>query len=179
MDKVIRIVDKISDFFGLISGIAIVLGAAFILAEILARSLFNSTLYITYEYTGYLMVATTLFGLAYTLKEKGHIRLSLIHSVVKTPKGRTILDIFAFICGFIIFAIITYATFEFFWNTYTSGTRSMQISRTYLAIPQFLLPLGSFLMTLQFVSEFLKAIKKLKKGELEVESDVESEALGR
>lgn len=179
MAIITRIIDKISNFFGYLSGAAMVLGAAFILAEIVARSVFGATLYITYEYTGYLMVATTLFGLAYTLKEKGHIRLSLIHGVVKSDKGRTILDIFAFISGIIIFSIITYATLELFMNTYASGTRSMQISRTYLAIPQFMLPLGSFVMTLQFISELLKAITKLKTGDFGSESDVESEALGR
>lgn len=179
MTAIIRIIDKISDFFGYIAGIAMVLGAVFTLAEIVARSIFGATLYITYEYTGYFMVATTLFGLAYTLKEKGHIRLSLIHSVVKSGKGRTVLDIFAFICGIIMFSILTYATFELFMNTYNSGTRSMQISRTYLAIPQFMLPLGSLMMTLQFISELLKAIMRFKTGDFDVETDAETEALGR
>ena len=179
MSIIIRIIDKISDVFGIVAGLTMIMGVGLILTEILVRSFFGGSIYITHEYTGYFMVAITLFGLAYTLKEKGHIRLTLLHKVVKPGKGRTILDIYAFICGFIIFAIITYATLAFFLDTYAKGTRSMQITKTYLAIPQFIMPLGSFILSLQFIAEILKSIIKLRTGEFDEDEDAESESLGR
>jgi|SRR5699024_1520337 len=179
MAAIVRIIDKISNAFGLIAGITMILGVVLVLTEVVVRSIFDSTIYITQEYTAYFMVAITFFGLAYTLKEKGHIRLTFLHKIVKPGKGRTILDIYAFICGFVIFAIITYATFDFFLSTYAAGTRSMQITKTYLAIPQFAMPLGSFIITLQFIAEILKSIIKLQTGDYDDDEDAESEALGR
>lgn len=179
MNVVIRFIDRISNAFGLIAGFAMVIGVILVLTEVLVRSLFNGTIYITQEYTGYLMVAITLFGLAYTLKEKGHIRLTFLHKVAKPGKIRAILDIYAFLCGLVIFSVITYATFDFFMGTYEAGTRSMQITKTYLAIPQFAMPLGAFIISLQFVSEILKSIVQLKTGEFDEDEDPESEALGR
>lgn len=178
MALITRVIDRISTIFGVIAGFTMIIGVIMVLTEVVLRSAFNSTIYITQEYTGYFMVAITLFGLAYTLKEKGHIRLTFLQKLIKSGKGRTILDIFTFLAGLIIFAIITYATFDFFLNTYNSGSRSMQISKTYLAIPQFVLPLGSFIMSLQFVSEILKSIIKLQTGEYD-ELDDGSDALGR
>lgn len=179
MTAIVRIIDKVSNAFGLIAGITMILGVVLVLTEVFVRSVFDSTIYITQEYTAYFMVAITFFGLAYTLKEKGHIRLTFLHKIVKPGKGRTILDIYAFICGFVIFAIITYATFDFFLSTYATGTRSMQITKTYLAIPQFAMPLGSFIITLQFIAEILKSIIKLQTDDYNDDEDAESEALGR
>lgn len=154
-----------------------VIGVLLVLIEIVVRSVFNGTIYITQEYTGYLMVAITMFGLAYTLKEKGHIRLSFLHNAIKSPRGKAILDVYACICGLIIFSIITYATFDFFFNSFQSGSRSMQISKTYLFIPQFMLPLGSFILSLQFVAELIKLSEQLRTGEFEIEAN--DDQLGR
>lgn len=178
MTVIIRIIDRISNIFGLIAGLTMVLGVILVLIEVVVRSVFNSTIYITQEYAAYFMVAITFFGLAYTLKEKGHIRLTFLHNVVKPGKGRAILDIYAFALGLVIFAIITYTTADFFLSSVESGTRSMQISKTYLAIPQFAMPLGSLIVTLQFFAEILKSIIKFQTGEFD-EEDSESDALGR
>ncbi|MBZ4686629.1 MAG: TRAP-type transport system small permease protein [Clostridia bacterium] len=177
MEKIIRLFDRISKVFGSIAGVMMLIGVTLVLTEIVVRALFDKTLYITEEYTGYLMVAITFLGLAYTLKEKGHIRMVFLHKVLK-GKARILLDIYAFIIGLAVFTLITITTFNFFWDSVVSQTRSMQISETYLAIPQSVMPLGSFIVTLQFAAELLRSILKLRAGDVE-EEEVESGALGR
>jgi TRAP-type C4-dicarboxylate transport system permease small subunit len=54
----------------------------------------------------------------------------------------------------------------------------MQISGTPLAIPQFFLPAGSFIMMVQFIAEFFKSLRLLKEGDYKSVPE-ESEALGR
>jgi TRAP-type C4-dicarboxylate transport system permease small subunit len=178
MEAIIKLIDRISNAFGRISGVLMLLAVILVIGEVVARGIFDGTLYITEEYTAYLMVAVTFLGFAYTLKEKGHIRMGFLHKFVKKEKKRLILDLYSFLVGFIVFALITYSTFNFFWDSVLTGTRSMQLSRTYLAIPQFALPLGSFLITLQFASELLKTVTRWKRGETDLE-DAESQALGR
>ncbi|WP_366923042.1 TRAP transporter small permease subunit [Metallumcola ferriviriculae] len=177
MEKLVRLIDRISEIFGRIAGIMMLIGVALVLSEVVIRTFFDKTLYVTEEYTGYLMVAITFLGLAYTLKEKGHIRMVFLHKSLK-GKAKILLELYAFIIGLTVFAIITYTSGSFFWDSVVSGSRSMQISETYLAIPQAVMPLGSFLVALQFIAEILRSIIKLKTGEIEVE-EVESEALGR
>lgn len=155
----------------------LLIGAALTLTEIILRTFFSKTTYISEEYTGYLMVAITFLALSYTLKEKGHIRMTLLHSVVK-GKARVFLDIYAFIVGFAICAVITYTTSQFFWGSVVSQTRSMHVSGTYLAVPQFFMPLGFFMMSVQFLAEITRSILRLRLGTVE-EYEVESSILGR
>lgn len=178
MEKIVRFIDRITNAFGLLSGVFMILGTLLILAEIVVRGAFNSTLYITHEYIGYFMAAITFFGLAYTLKEKGHIRLTFLHRVVKVGKPRVLLDIYTYIAGLVIFSIITYAVTDFFLGTVEKGTQSIQISKTYLAIPQSTMVIGCLLITLQFLAEIIRSIIKLRTGDV-YDDDAESGALGR
>lgn len=177
MKKIVRLIDRISTIFGVISGIFILLGMTIVLTEVVAR-FFNSTIYVSGEYTAYFMVAITFLGLAYTLKDRGHIRMVFLHKVIKSDRVRAIVEIYSCIVGLIVFTIITKVTFDFFLDSVATGTRSMQVSRTYLAIPQFAMPLGSLLITLQFIAEILRSIIQLKTGEVE-KPTLEDEALGR
>ncbi|MFZ7102137.1 MAG: TRAP transporter small permease subunit [Peptococcaceae bacterium] len=179
MERFIRFCEKISQGAGFIAGMMMIGGLALVLGEIVLRGIFDKTLYITEEYTGYLMVAITFLGLAVTLKEKGHIRMVFLQKLLK-GKSRLILDMYAFLVGTLTFAVVTYTTSRFFWDSVISQSRSMQISETYLAIPQFFMPLGSLLITLQFLAELLKSLQHLRRGETaEQEIDLETEALGR
>ena len=177
MGKIAELIDGVTNFSGVIAGIAMLLGVALVIGEILMRIAFNSTLYITEEYTAYLMVAITFLGLSYALKEKAHIRMVFLPKLLK-GRALTSLDIYCYVIGIIIFALITYSTYNYFWDSFINKSRSMQISKTYLAIPQFLMPLGSLTMTLQFAAELIRSIAKLRTGE-EVKANLESEFQGR
>jgi hypothetical protein len=67
----------------------------------------------------------------------------------------------------------------FFWDSVVNESRSMHVSETYLAIPQFFMPFGALLMTLQFLSEFLKAAALLKGDAQGLRILEESDDLGR
>ena len=54
----------------------------------------------------------------------------------------------------------------------------MQISQTYLAIPQFFMPFGTFVMMLQFAAEFMRTLMLLRAGRVD-EVEAESSMLGR
>ncbi len=166
MKKLIGFADKLSTFGGVISGVMICLGGGVVICEIIARSLFHSTIYVAEEYAGYLMSGLTFAALGYTLREKGHIRMTFLRSALSAKK-QVFLDMICFAVGFVFCLGLTYVTFWFFWDSVNSGSRSMQISETPLAIPQFFLPLGAFTMATQFLAEFLKNFHALKTGAYE------------
>lgn len=161
MEKTIRIINRISDGFGYLAGMMIIFGFVIVMLEMFVRTFFAKTIHITNEYTAYLTAGVTFLGLAYTLKEGGHIRLSFLHSFLKGKKV-IILDIITFIIGIIFFTVITFITAKHAWGSYVIGSRSMQITRTLLWIPQSLLPMGSFVMVLQYIAETLTSIDDLR-----------------
>ena len=175
--KLITIIDKFSVFSGALSGIMICSAFALIIAEIIMRTIFNSTLYVAEEYSGYLMCCLTFMALGVTLREKGHIRMTFLHNILKTPQHILVLDMVCYVIGFVFSIGVTYFTGMLFWDSVVSSSRSMQISETYLAIPQFFMPFGFSILSLQFVAEFLKDHMALKTGKIKVIE--EDKSLGR
>jgi len=178
MKRLIRIIDRLALAGGWLSGLMVCLGLTLVVAEIITRSAFNSTLYIAEEYAGYMMCGLTFFALAYTLREKGHIRMTFMHKVVE-GRPRLILDLVCFAVGLFFSLGLVYNTSLFFWDSVVSRSQSMQISETYLAIPEVVLPLGALLLALQFISEFLKTVLVLKDDTEGLDILSESGDLGR
>lgn len=159
--KLINALDTLSGFGGFLAGTMMCIGVVLIVSEIILRTGFSKTLYVTEEYAGYLMAMLTFCALGYTLRDRSHIRMTFLHKVV-VGRARVYLDMVCFVIGFCFCVVLTYFTAKFFWDSVVTGSRSMQISRTYLAIPQAFLPFGSLLISLQFLSEFLKGIFLLR-----------------
>ena len=177
MESFVRLCDRLSVACGVASGFLMVVSTVLVLVEIVIRTAFSKTLYITEEDSGYLMAAMTFLTLAYTLKEKSHIRMTFLHTIAK-GKAKVWVDIFAFSVGFAFCAMLTYTCADYFWDSVVTNSRSMQISQTYVAIPQFFMPFGTLVMTLQFAAEVIRSILLLRSGRV---GDVEAEStlLGR
>ncbi len=178
MKKLIQAIDRTSGFSGGVAAVIVVAALFIAIAEIITRSVFGKTIYIADEYSGYLMAMLTFMGLAYTLRERGHIRVMVIIHFLQ-GKRRIIYTMICTFIGFLFCAGLTYHTFLFFWDSVVNKTQSMQITETYLAIPQAFLPIGSFLLTLQFVSEFLKGFAMLKNDTEGLNILEETDELGR
>jgi TRAP-type C4-dicarboxylate transport system permease small subunit len=178
MKKLIRLIDNLSELSGWIAGIMIVIAMILIVAEITFRTGFSSTLYIVDEYAGYLMTMITFCGLAYTLRERGHIRMMMLPRFIK-GRAHVIFNMVCFAVGFFFCIALTWYTYIFFWDSFANGTKSMQISETYLAIPQFFMPLGAALMSLQFLAEFLKGVAMLRGDTTGLNIHEETAELGR
>ena len=164
MKKLIHRIDGLSDLAGAVSAVMLCASLLMVILEVTLRSFFSKTIYITDEYTGYLMVGITFFGLSYCLKEKGHIRMTVLHRFLKDKK-RAYLELFTFVIGFCLMAIVAYTTFLFFWESVEYQTQSMQISKTYLAIPKSMLPLGTVIFALQFLGEILRTITQIREND--------------
>ena len=79
----------------------------------------------------------------------------------------------------VILGLLILFTGEFFWDSVVNRTQSMQITETYLAIPQAFMPVGSVFLMLQFLSEFLKGFALLKQDTEGLRILEETDELGR
>jgi TRAP-type C4-dicarboxylate transport system permease small subunit len=175
---VIRAVNAFSGFGGWLAVIMICLALGLALSEILSRSLFNKTLYITEEYSGYLMCTLTFSSLAYTLRERGHIRMVFVLRML-SARGRHFLNLVCHSVGLLFGIGFTGFCFIFFWDSVVSGSQSMQVSETYLAVPQVFMPLGALMLTLQFLGEIFKDILVIRGDTAGLTLTEEADDLGR
>ncbi len=119
--KIVALCDRISVWGGYLSGLLIVLGLGLILLEIVLRNLLDRTLYITEEYSGYLMCALTFCALAYTLKERAHIRMTFLHKVVQ-GRPRLILDLICCVVGFSFCLYLAFYNSILVWDSVVTGS---------------------------------------------------------
>ena len=178
MKRIINAIDTLSGIGGWSAGILMTIALVLALAEIITRTYFGQTLYIADEYSGYLMALVTACGLAYTLRERGHIRMMFLVHILK-GRSKTICNMICLAVGFLFCIALTWFTGEFFWDSVVNESQSMQLSETYLAIPQAFLPLGSILFALQFLSEFLKGVAVLREDTEGLHIHEEADELGR
>lgn len=156
MQPLFKIVEKVNELAGWLSGFCICAAATLIIAEIIIRSCFASTLYVADEFTGYLMAASSMLGLGYVEAVHGHIRMDLVDLLrEKFPKLIRLLNYIAYIAAIIVALYLTWVSYKTFDQSFANGSRSMQISETLLWIPQIFLPIGSALLLLQYCVNFV------------------------
>ena len=165
MHSIIKIIEKVTDILSgyLQAGIIFFL-MVMLLAEVLTRYILRSPLSIADEMGGYLLVAITFMGLAYTWKEKGHVRVSLLISRLPDKFGRQLRFITLILATVFTLPLIK-ACYDLISDSLLFESRSGSWLRTPLAYPQTILLIGAIMLFLQLVAEIIKTIIAMDKSE--------------
>lgn len=155
MRAVIQIIDRISRWGGYFSAVCILLMTLLILVETVVRMVAGSSIFIAEEYSAYLMANFVMLGLAYTLRENGHIKVNLLLSRLR-QRAKGAFRLAACLLGLAVFVLLTYQLFLLAVDNFQSGRQSMNITKTPIYIPQAGLVIGSALMALQLLAEGLR-----------------------
>jgi TRAP-type mannitol/chloroaromatic compound transport system permease small subunit len=105
MNKIIKILDKIMDLIGGIAAIAMVLMLLNVFYDVLMRYFFKNSSIGMQELEWHLFAVVFLFGMAYALKEDGHVRVDMFYERM-TPKRQAIINILGALIFIVPFAII-------------------------------------------------------------------------
>lgn len=152
MGSFINIVGRISTLSGVISAIMIVVSVAITCQMIFVRYVLNwSTIWQT-EFITYLMVASTLLGLPYVQKLRGHVNVDLLPLLLPHAARRVLF----FVVGLAAIAVIGLMLFygaEMWWEAAKKGWTSDTVWGVRLGIPYFAVPVGLGLFLLQMIAD--------------------------
>lgn len=158
MEKVIKI------FSGHLQAWLIFLLMLMILVEVLSRYILHSPLSIAEEYGGYILVAITFLGLAYTWQERGHVRVGIF--IDKLPQKLQQRIRFMTLMMAILFTLpLIKGTWGLLADSMLFGARSGSWLRTPLVYPQTVLLIGAVILFLQLLVEIIKALTEIIKPE--------------
>ena len=163
LPKVINAVEKLTDLLsGRLQAAIIFLLMVMLLVEVLTRYILHSPLSIAEEMGGYLLVSITFMGLAYTWKEKGHVRVTLIMSRLPEKVAHPI-RLLTLILATLFTLPLMKACYDLLADSLLFESRSGSWLRTPLIYPQTILLVGAVLLFLQLLVEVIKAIVAIKK----------------
>jgi len=132
---------KLSSWGAFVASVLLIALVCLILVEIVLRYVFNTSTMLSDEYSGYLYLALTCFGLGYTFLRDGHIRITVITSKLSTKKA-ALVDSFAGIVTLGVLGFAFYRTVLLSWDSFQTGVRSEGVSATPIWMAQLSLPLG-------------------------------------
>ena len=165
LQSIIKLIEKVTDVLSgyLQAGIIFFL-MVMLLVEVLTRYILRSPLSIAEEMGGYLLVSITFMGLAYTWKERGHVRVTLIYSRLPEKAARTIRFVTLIMATAFTLPLIK-ACYDLLADSLLFESRSGSWLRTPLVYPQTILLVGAVLLFLQLLAEVLKFLIAMKTKE--------------
>lgn len=100
----------------IVGGICLFVLMAAVVSDSSGRYFFNSPISGVYEISEiYLMIAIVFLGLAYTQRNKAHVRVGLVLELLPS-RVRVALDVFYYLAAAVVFACITYVSAHNGWN---------------------------------------------------------------
>jgi TRAP-type mannitol/chloroaromatic compound transport system permease small subunit len=167
--KTITLLVGFFDLFGLWSGriiawliIPMVMSLVY---EVVARYFFNAPTIWAYDMTFMTYGSFFMIGSAYTLLRAGHIRTDTFYgewSPQKQGAVDAVCYVFFFFPPLILFLWVTW---DYFIVSYGRGERSVTSPWMPIIYPlKFALPLSTFLLIMQGISEFLRSMHAYKTG---------------
>ncbi len=121
MNKIIKILDKLMDLIGGIAAIAMILMLLNVFYDVLMRYFFKNSSIGMQEMEWHLFAVVFLFGMAYALKEDGHVRVDMFYERM-SPKRQALINMigaFVFIVPFAL--IIINSSYAFALDAYELG----------------------------------------------------------
>jgi TRAP-type C4-dicarboxylate transport system permease small subunit len=164
MQTVIRWIEGVSDWGARISAVFLGLMTVLILVEILLWNTLEKTTLIVDEYCAYGLAAIIFLGAGYCLKEKGHIRITLVLGFLPQKLNRVIT------CGATalttVFAgYLWWYLFKMVASAYRYESTSGTLTNTPLWIPQTIMLIGAGCFVLQLAGTTLKTFRAIGTGE--------------
>ncbi len=164
MKTLILWIEKLSNWMAAVSAVMLGLMTVLILAEIFLWNFFEKTTLIADEYSAYGLAAIIFLGAGYCLKERGHIRITLVLHFLPNKVERVI--------AFLATGATTVFMGYLWWYLYlmvasayryesTSGT----LTHTPLWIPMGVMLAGAAAFFIQFVGTTLKTYQAIRTGE--------------
>ena len=161
----VNCIDAISEWSGRIFSWFVVAIISLSLFEVFTRRFLGKPTVWTHEIISYLFCGAVLLTIGYTMKHKAHANVDILYEKL-SPKTQAIWDLIAYALFLVIFAIvILYEGTRFAAISWSMMERTPSAFNFYIFPAKTMVPLGFFLVALQMISDIVKNIVFLAKGE--------------
>jgi TRAP-type C4-dicarboxylate transport system permease small subunit len=159
------IIEKVADFFGYVSGWLVPAMMLLVAVEVFMRYVLHDAAMVADEFSAYMLVGLSYMGLAYTWRQGGHVRITLLVSRLPV-KVASWIRLCVLIMIFIFMIGITHAGYEMIVYARQINLRSDTWLTFPLFWPQLTVFIGFLLLTLTLLFDIARVIVKIRAGEI-------------
>jgi TRAP-type C4-dicarboxylate transport system permease small subunit len=124
IDRIEKFTHTLSKWLNWVAGIGLVGMLGLIVADVIGIKVFSNPIPGAIEIVAFLGVVVTAFAIAYTHVLRGHIKVEFF--VMRLPaRAQAIIASFMFLLGIILFALLTWRSYEYGRVLQTTGEVSM------------------------------------------------------
>lgn len=156
-----RLLDFLYDASAWLAALAMIGVLLMVLLSIISRQV-GFHLPGTDAYAGYAMAAAGFLALAHTLKRNEHIRVTLVLGRLK-GRARRGLEIWALSFGVLLAALFAYYSVRLAWQSHAMHDISTGNDATPLWIPQIAMALGTVVLLVAFLDEWVAELRGKRK----------------
>jgi TRAP-type C4-dicarboxylate transport system permease small subunit len=117
----------------------------------------------TDAYAGYLMAGSGFLALAHTLKRGEHIRVTLLLSALKGGPARRALELWSLAAAIGLTGLFAFYSARLAWQSHQFHDISTSNDATPLWIPQLGMAIGTFILLIAFIDEWVLEIRGLRR----------------
>ncbi len=164
MARFIRFAERVSQAAAVLSALILAGMALLILVEIVLWNTLEKTTLIADEYSAYGLAAITFLGAGYCLKERGHIRITLVLGLLP-PLPARIISALATALTTVFMGYLWWYLYLMVRSSYRYHSTSGTLTNTLLWIPQALMLAGATAFLLQLAATTVAACVAVRSGE--------------
>lgn len=157
MDRFGRTVRAISLGCGVAAAGLIALGVVTVCHMVFVRYVLNQNTIWQTDLTTYALIGATFIGSPYVLMTRGHVNVDVL-PVYLGARGRFWLAVFAALVGIAFCATLTVLAAQFWYEAWSQNWVSDTMWRAHLWVPYASMPVGLFILTLQYVVDFANLV---------------------
>ena len=163
MNTLVKFINRLSNLMAGLSAIILGLMAALILLEIFLWNTFKKTTLIADEYSAYGLAAIIFLGAGYCLKEKGHIRITLVLGLLPQKLTR-IITFLATALTTVFMGYLWYYLYLMVCSSFRYHSTSGTLTNTPLWVPQLLMLIGAACFLLQLAATSIETFQAISTG---------------
>ncbi len=160
------LVDRLNLIIGGLSGFLILIIGFIVTYEVIMRYFFRAPTTWVLEISIYLCIGSIFLAGGYALREKAHIQVDLVTSRL-SYRNQVLFQLIGFILAVIYCSVLVWKGAGLAIGAIVLREVSPTVLNVPMVIPRSFIPIGGFLLILEFIRQILAGISDLKKAERE------------
>lgn len=152
--------DGLSRIAGIVATLLLVAAMVVISEMIFLRYVFRAPTYWQTDFVVFSATAAIFLGAPYVLMRKGHVGVDVIEMLL-ADKARRRLRLLGSVLALLFCAAMLTTCAHYVYEAYVGGWKHSSVWAPRLWIPMLSMPIGFGLLSLQYVAEILKLLKRV------------------